>query len=461
MKKLSTGWKTIVCLAACCALLCGGYFAARRFLPGASRQYREAAAATPAPTAAPSATPTPSPTPTLTPTPSPTPAPRSYTSGKVWDGEATPYYRPVMLSIENAPAARPQTGLNIADIIYEAPVEYSITRFHAIFNDEYPLFAGPVRSSRIYWMHLQQEWYCMYIHRGYGGPTNDLYSLAWIGVYVEPLLVDEGDTFWRSAGKKREHTLYCNVGEVVDMFYGDFQPAPYERWTYLDAPDNAVEGKPFSKIALNFFYRRQKEKDWITFLYNEEDNTLGRTQDGKQFMTKTPLSGRSRSSARTETEPFYTQNLIVQYVEFFDLGDEKDRRNARTEGYGKCDYFINGMHSTGYWSRPTYNDPTTYYLDNDQKVELAPGRTWICLHPDDYSVSPVAITYRDGSRLIRDGSSDEGVLETPPPPTPTPTPSPTPKPTRAPKATPTPRATATPDATAAATPAQETPDAAN
>ena len=63
-----------------------------------------------------------------------------------------------------------------------------------------------------------------------------------------------------------------------------------------DAPDNAVEGKPFSKIALNFFYRRQKEKDWITFLYNEEDNTLGRTQDGKQFMTKTPLSGRSRSS---------------------------------------------------------------------------------------------------------------------------------------------------------------------
>ena len=444
----------MIALSALCVLAGVGYAVFGQRLGGALR--RQTAATAPA-TAALSLSPTPSlspsPTPTLSPTPTPTPVPRSYTSGKVWDGAATPYYRPVMISIENAAGARPQTGLNLADIVYEAPVEYAITRFHAVFNDEYPLFVGPVRSSRIYWMHLQQEWHTMYIHRGYGGPTDERPDVqAWPGVYVEPLIVETGDMFWRSSGKKREHTLYCNLAEVAAAFYGDFQPTPAERWTYSDTAGDNVDGKPFAKVAMNFFYRRQKEKDWITFLYRAEDNMLTRTQDGRAFMTKTPVSGRSARTAKTVTEELATQNLIVQYVRFFELNDEKDRRNAQLEGGGRCDYFINGLHYTGYWSRPTYSDHTTYYLDNNSVLALAPGRTWICIHPDDYAVSPVAITYMDGSRLVRDGTNEAGVTETPPPPTPTPSPTPTPRPTPTPKPTRVPKVTPTPRPSPAPTP---------
>ena len=345
------------------------------------------------PTATPDPTPTPSPTPT--PTPSPTPEPRSATTGRWFaDGVPNPTYQPVMVSIENAPGARPQIALNMADIIYEAPVEYSITRFHVVFNDEYPLFAGPVRSSRVYWMRLQQEWNTMYVHRGYGGLP---YSRKWVGIHIEPYLIDTGDMFWRMRGKKSVHSLMVNVPEVVDAFYPGNVAVPYRRFLFADEPD-VSGGKPFEKVALNFFYRRQKEKNWITFLHDEETNLLSRYQDGRLFYTRTPVSGRSPGTARIERkEPFSCQNLIVQYVAFSEVGDEKDHRDAVLNGQGKCDYFVNGMHLTGYWSRLSYSDKTTYYLDSGEVLTLAPGRTWICLHPDDFSVSPVVITYRDGT----------------------------------------------------------------
>ena len=68
--------------------------------------------------------------------------------------------------IENAPAARPQTNLQKADVVYEALAEGSITRFFCVFNDNMPEDAGPVRSLRRYYMNMQKEWDSIIIHCG-------------------------------------------------------------------------------------------------------------------------------------------------------------------------------------------------------------------------------------------------------------------------------------------------------
>ena len=57
--------------------------------------------------------------------------------------------RPALfVKIENAPQARPQTGLDKADVVYEAIAEGGITRFAAIFQSIDPGDLGPVRSVR-------------------------------------------------------------------------------------------------------------------------------------------------------------------------------------------------------------------------------------------------------------------------------------------------------------------------
>ena len=56
--------------------------------------------------------------------------------------------RAVAVMINNHPAARPQSGLNKADIVYEVLAEGDVTRFLAIFQSEQPDSVGPVRSAR-------------------------------------------------------------------------------------------------------------------------------------------------------------------------------------------------------------------------------------------------------------------------------------------------------------------------
>ncbi len=57
--------------------------------------------------------------------------------------------RPALtVKIENTPEARPQSGLDGADVVYEEVVEGGITRFAAIFNSKVPDSIGPIRSTR-------------------------------------------------------------------------------------------------------------------------------------------------------------------------------------------------------------------------------------------------------------------------------------------------------------------------
>ena len=52
------------------------------------------------------------------------------------------------VKVENTEAARPQTGIDQADVVYEEVVEGDITRFVAMFNSTVPAVIGPVRSVR-------------------------------------------------------------------------------------------------------------------------------------------------------------------------------------------------------------------------------------------------------------------------------------------------------------------------
>ncbi|MGH9004055.1 MAG: DUF3048 domain-containing protein, partial [Acidimicrobiia bacterium] len=57
--------------------------------------------------------------------------------------------RPVLVvKIDNAPKARPQVGLNQADVIFEEGVEGGITRFAVLFHSKDTDLVGPVRSAR-------------------------------------------------------------------------------------------------------------------------------------------------------------------------------------------------------------------------------------------------------------------------------------------------------------------------
>ncbi len=88
----------------------------------------------------------------LPPKPTPTPTPTVHRPTQLVDpftGEPVKKLgRVLAVKIDNIVTARPQTGLQSADLIYVIPVEGGLSRFMAVYSSHIPTVIGPVRSAR-------------------------------------------------------------------------------------------------------------------------------------------------------------------------------------------------------------------------------------------------------------------------------------------------------------------------
>ncbi|HEX4754613.1 MAG TPA: DUF3048 domain-containing protein [Candidatus Dormibacteraeota bacterium] len=170
------------------------------------------------PAKAPVHTPTPSATPSATPTATPTPVPSPAPVGMA---------APIMIQVENLWAARPQSGLAQADVVYEYQTEGGISRFTAIFFHVPGGNVGPVRSARLVTIKLL---------RVYGGTL--LYSGG--TVYVSTLLAHSGlrqfdesqaaGTLFRVAGRDAPHNLYSDSRHLAAFEARTSHTVGYQLW---------------------------------------------------------------------------------------------------------------------------------------------------------------------------------------------------------------------------------------
>ncbi|WP_445670713.1 DUF3048 domain-containing protein [Paenibacillus sp. FSL W8-0919] len=123
--------------------------------------------------------------------------------------EAPVTQRPLAVMINNAPAARPQSGLSQADIVYEVLAEGGITRLIGIFQSEEGIEQiGPIRSIRPYLIRLGESYGGVLVHAG-GSP--EAYSIIQKqGKQDLDEIGNAGAFFWRSKDRKAPHNLYSS-----------------------------------------------------------------------------------------------------------------------------------------------------------------------------------------------------------------------------------------------------------
>ncbi len=311
----------------------------------------------------------------------PTPKDISPTTGL--KGNTT--YKPVIVQIENEPPARPQAGLQVADIVYESLIEGIDTRFTCIFNDTYPEDVGPVRSSRYYHQWLQQEWDALYVHQG--GPedpnfkTTNIYGESGnhIKQRVNGVKGAPEELLYRrkNTGKALEHTAYANVKKIAETYkYEPTQRKPFKFYpleSYADAPEIA-------KIELSFW----RKPGFVEYRYDKATDKLIRYMGGKEFI------------AEETGKPLEVQNLVVQFVSVSEAANEGGRKLINVFGEGPAEFIIHGKYLKGKWSRPEGTALTTFTLENGEEVTFAPGNTWIALQPND---KKVMTTLPDGKTI--------------------------------------------------------------
>lgn len=74
--------------------------------------------------------------------------------------------RPIAIKIANYPRyVRPQSGLTLADVVYEYYIEDLLTRFIAVFYGNDTPWAGPVRSGRYFDEHILRMYHSFFVFK--------------------------------------------------------------------------------------------------------------------------------------------------------------------------------------------------------------------------------------------------------------------------------------------------------
>ncbi len=297
--------------------------------------------------------------------------------------------RPIAVMIPDENAALPHYGISQADILYECNVEGGMTRLMAVFKDWKNLEKiGNVRSCRDYYVYWAKEWDAIYCHIGgpfyilpiINDPTTDNITGAVLASDTSQKkgLVDAA--FFRTSDRDAPHNAYTSGDRIESAIqklgYSETYTSNYEGDHFRFASgENTLEqygsdAIPASKIDLSATYKKTQ----TYFEYNEEDGLYYRFQ-GMQKGDKKHIDG-------ANGEQLAFKNVIVQFTHY-------ETRDAKGYlGYGCHDdtkdgwYFTDGKGIHVNWKKTGDYDPTRYYDDNGNEIELNTGKTNICIIQD-------------------------------------------------------------------------------
>ena len=269
------------------------------------------------------------------------PAPDPFSVGRV----------ALVVKIDNAPGARPQTGFNAADLVVEEIVNDNLTRFAMVFQSQSSNPVGPIRSGRLQDIDL----FSMLNHP----------LFAWSGGNATVTrAIDSSDlvnvgpnhvhAYYRDSSRAAPHNLYSKTDDLWANAPADSSPPP-QLFDYL-APGESPAGDPTSAIAIKL------DSIDVRWDWDDADHRYLRTMEGKAHNDK---AGGQIS----------TDNVVVLSMDY--TPGISGSPDAQTVGDGEVFVLTGGRMVHGTWARADIHDRFTLTADDGTPIRLTPGRTFI------------------------------------------------------------------------------------
>jgi hypothetical protein len=328
------------------------------------------------------ATPTPTNTSTPTQTPSPTPTPNgpfSYPdginplTGLPYPNEEARNRRNLIVKISNyPPVVRPQTNVNLADVVFEVEAEGGVTRFAAIFRSQLPEIVGSVRSARLLDLELIPMFQALL---AYSGTSDPIQKMILTSPYTyqafSPLKGDNEDAgFIRvpQEGKAFEHTLFLQPALLMEKATARGVNTPYKPFGFAFAEQPDPAGEPATDIFVDWY--GQTDARWQ---YDEETGRYLRYTDGV-----------IHTDAATG-EQLWTDNLIIIEVphnrrpDIFPEGANYESLEIALWDQGRAYLVRDGVFYQGFWRRRDREPGSALQIiyGNNVPIMMKPGRTWV------------------------------------------------------------------------------------
>ncbi len=299
--------------------------------------------------------------PSVTPTPTPTPVEYAPLSGiQVPVGSLQ---RPALMAkIDNNPEARPQIGLNDADIVFEELVEGGLSRYLAIWHSTIPTQIGPIRSIRPMDPDIASPFRGLIAYSG----GQQRFVQMMIHTKVKNVIHGQSGTdrfIFRSKKMIAPHDVIVRAAKLVKKNLKLKPPAPAFQFAHEgETPSALAFGKVAGKLITSF--SGGNSPSWK---FNATTGEYRRFQAG---------GAKDRDEHRKQLTAV---NVVVQMV-----GESSEYGyvpRAHVVGRGTAWISTGGKTVKAKWIKRRRNAMTVYKLKNGDIVTLAPGRTWIELVP--------------------------------------------------------------------------------
>ncbi len=296
------------------------------------------------------------------PTPSPVYPYRYPLTGLGTNEEVT--QRPVMVMVENQAKARPQNGLDEADLVYEILAEGEITRFVAVYQSHSPKVIGPVRSIRPYYVEIGAGLDALIVHAGWSEAAMNMLSSMHLDHFDE--VYGDGAYYWRSSERKPPHNLYTSIEKIR---LGASNRKLRTDWKnpqllFADSAGTAA-GDPAQEVKIDYI-----RGYYVTYTYDEATGLYSRSMEGEAHKDKD--SGVQLTAA----------NILICRSAHQVL-DKEGRRAVDVAGPGAGFLVQKGKVREVTWERK--NGVIRPFIDG-REIPLIPGQTWIHVIPENSEV---------------------------------------------------------------------------
>lgn len=262
------------------------------------------------------------------------------------------------IMIENSTDARPQSGLDQAGVVFEAVAEGGITRFLALYQDTAPVYVGPVRSARPYYVQWCMGFDCSLAHVG-GSPEALSDIQTWGTKNLDQFA--NGNFYQRISSRYAPHNVYTSIQQLnqleANKAYGASSYTGFTRKS--DVPSKTPNAANIDFAISGYYYN-------VHYTYDPATNSYARSEGGAAH---TQLN---KDGSSVQIKPKVVVALIMQQ------GIEADDKHSTYNviGSGQAYIFQDGIVTAASWTKSDMKSQLQLIDANNKAIPLNAGQTW-------------------------------------------------------------------------------------
>jgi hypothetical protein len=285
---------------------------------------------------------------------------------------------PMAIKVTNFPRyARPQSGLSLADQVFEYYIEGGLTRFIAVFYGNDSEWVGPVRSGRFFDEHIARMYQAFLVFKFADRRVLEYLQTTDIAEYLVVPTIGSCPPYHLMKSRKIEayNNNYFNTILWGDCVKKENLPSgkPNLRSGYFsnDLPlfPNLEANKVFTYYSeYSYNYWQYVPETGLYMRYQETDDTRDGKEESFALMTD-----------NVNGLPIQASNVVVlfAYHEFNNPFQEDDEvYHIDMTGSGEAYVFRDGVGFTAKWVRVNQDQPLVLTTDYGAPINLRPGVTF-------------------------------------------------------------------------------------